>query len=82
MPIGLLKWCLDYAKNPKTPPGGIFFAVKAIFDAARKICWILLIRSIHSEMSTSLIRRKSLTMKIAKQAMSEWINGLILISGT
>jgi DNA modification methylase len=20
MPMGLLKWCLDYAKNPKTPP--------------------------------------------------------------
>ncbi len=36
MPMGLLKWCLDYAKNPKTPPGGIFSAVKAAFVEAAK----------------------------------------------
>ncbi len=41
MPMGLLKWCLDYAKNPKTPPGGIFSAIKAAFiDAAKTDCRI------------------------------------------
>jgi type III restriction enzyme len=28
MPVGLLRWCLEYSKSPRTPPGGIFNAVK------------------------------------------------------
>jgi hypothetical protein len=31
-----LKWCQDYARNPKTPHGGIFSVVKAAFVEAAK----------------------------------------------
>ncbi|MBP8625018.1 MAG: DEAD/DEAH box helicase family protein [Methanothrix sp.] len=36
MPIGLLKWCLEYAKSPKVPPGGVFSATKAKFEGQAK----------------------------------------------
>ena len=48
MPMGLLKWCLEYAKSPKTPPLGIFSAVKANFMGAAKTELLDLVDKIYS----------------------------------
>jgi hypothetical protein len=46
--MGLLKWCLEYAKSPKTPPLGIFSAVKANFMSAAKTELLDLVDKIYS----------------------------------
>jgi len=84
MPMGLLRWCLDYAKNPKTPPGGIFSAVKAAFVDAAKTDLLDTVDRIYSFRNEYIAHQeKELDdMNLAKQAMDEWIKGLILISRT
>jgi hypothetical protein len=81
---GLLKWCLDYAKNPKTPPGGIVSAVKAAFVDAAKTNLLDTVDRIYTFRNEYIANQeKELDdMNIAKQAMNEWIKGLILISRT
>jgi type III restriction enzyme len=78
MPMGLLKWCLDYAKNPKTPPGGIFSAVKAAFVEAAKTDLLDTVDRIYSFRNEYIAHQEKelLDREVARQAMVDWIFGL------
>jgi len=78
MPMGLLKWCLEYAKSPKTPPGGIFSAVKANFEDAAKTGLLDLVDKIYSFRNEYIAHQeKELSDKdAARQAMCDWILAL------
>ena len=84
MPMGLLKWCLDYAKNPKTPPGGIFSAVETAFVDAAKTDLLDTVDRIYSFRNEYIAHQeKELDdMNLAQRAMNEWIKGLMLILRT
>jgi type III restriction enzyme len=78
MPMGLLKWCLDYAKNPKTPPGGIFSAVKAAFVDAAKTDLLDTVDRIYSFRNEYIAHQEKelVDREVAKEAMMDWIRGL------
>ncbi len=82
MPIGLLKWCLEYAKSPKVPPGGIFSAIKAKFEGKENKDILDTVDKIYSFRNEYIAHQeKELDdMNTAKQAMNDWIKGLIQIS--
>jgi len=84
MPIGLLKWCLEYAKSPKVPPGGIFSAIKAKFEGPEKKDILDTINKIYSFRNEYIAHQeKELDdMNTAKGAVDDWIKGLIQISGS
>jgi type III restriction enzyme len=81
MPMGLLKWCLEYATSPKTPPGGIFSAVKIKFEAAARADLLDIVNNIYSFRNEYIAHQeKELDDEnIAKQAMNDWISGLVRI---
>jgi type III restriction enzyme len=78
MPMGLLKWCLDYAKNPKTPPGGIFSAVKAAFVDAAKTDLLDTVDRIYSFRNEYIAHQEKelVDREVTRQAMRDWISGL------
>ena len=84
MPIGLLKWCLEYAKSPRVPPGGIFSAIKSKFAGAEKKDILDTIDKIYSFRNEYIAHQeKELDdMNTAKEAIDDWIKGLIQISGS
>jgi len=84
MPMGLLKWCLEYAKNPKVPPGGIFIAVKTRFEDLAKTELLDTVGKIYSFRNEYIAHQeKELDDKNeAKQVLKDWIKGLDLILGT
>jgi type III restriction enzyme len=81
MPMGLLKWCLEYARSPKTPPGGIFSVVKIRFEVAAKTDLRDTVDKIYSFRNEYIAHQeKELVDKnIARQAMADWISGLRMI---
>lgn len=83
MPIGLLKWCLEYAQSPKVPPGGIFLAIKSRFDDGAKSGLLEAVDKIYSFRNEYIAHQeKDLDDKTrAKQAMEDWIQGLKRICG-
>jgi type III restriction enzyme len=78
MPMGLLKWCLEYAKSPKTPPGGIFSAIKTQFEDAARTDLLDTVNTIYSFRNEYIAHQeKELDDKdLAKRAMNDWISGL------
>jgi len=76
--MGLLKWCLDYARNPKTPPGGIFSAVKAAFFEAAKTDLLDTVDRIYSFRNEYIAHQEKelADRELAKEAMRDWISGL------
>ena len=84
MPMGLLKWCLEYAKNPKVPPGGVFIAVKTRFEDLAKTELLGTVNKIYSFRNEYIAHQeKELDDKDeAKQVLKDWIKGLDLILGT
>ena len=78
MPIGLLRWCLEYAKSPRTPPGGIFNAVKMKFVAAAKTNLPDSVERIYSFRNEFIAHQeKELTdLDLARLAMRDWIGCL------
>ena len=83
MPMGLLKWCLEYAKNPKVPPGGVFIAVKTRFEDLAKTELLDTVGKIYSFRNEYIAHQeKDLDDKDeAKQVLKDWIKGLDLILG-
>jgi type III restriction enzyme len=78
MPMGLLRWCLEYAKSPRTPPGGVFNAVKMRFAQAAKTNLPDTVERIYSFRNEFIAHQeKELTdLDVARQAMLEWIGSL------
>jgi len=83
MPMGLLKWCLDYAKSPKVPPGGVFIAVKTRFEDLAKTDLLDTVSKIYSFRNEYIAHQeKELDDKNeARQALRDWIRGLDFILG-
>jgi len=83
MHIGLLKWCLEYAKSPKVAPGGIFLAVKAGFGDPEQKGLLDTIDKIYSFRNEYIAHQEKEIedRHAAKQAINEWIAGLIMILG-
>ena len=81
MPIGLLKWCLEYAKSPRVPPGGLFSAIKSKFAGPEKKNILDTVDKIYSFRNEYIAHQeKELDdMNTAKQAVDDWIKGLIII---
>ena len=78
MPMGLLKWCLDYAQNPKTPPGGVFSAEKVAFVDAAKMDLPDTVDKIYSFRNEYIAHQEKelVDREMARQAMTDWIRGL------
>lgn len=68
----------EYAKSPRTPPGGIFNAVKIKFEAAAKTNLPDTVERIYSFRNEFIAHQeKELTdLDVAKQAMIDWIGSL------
>jgi len=81
MPVGLLKWCIEYARSPKVPPGGIFIAVKNEFEDLAKTELLDTVNEIYSFRNEYIAHQeKELDDRNeAKRALSHWIKGLDLI---
>jgi hypothetical protein len=75
MPMGLLKWCLDCAKNLKTPPGGIFSAVKAAFLEAAKTDLLDTVDRIYSFRNEYIAHQEKelVDREATRQVMKDWI---------
>lgn len=78
MPMGLLKWCLEYAQSPKVPPGGIFSAIKTKFERASNPGLLEMIDKIYSFRNTYIAHQEKelIDRDIVEQAMNDWISGL------
>ena len=81
MPMGLLRWCLEYAKSPRTPPGGIFIAVKAGFAGALKTDLPETIDKIYSFRNEYIAHQEKelVDQEQTRQAMADWISSFLRI---
>ncbi len=78
MPMGLLRWCLEYAKSPRTPPGGIFNAVKMKFAATVKTNLPDSVERIYSFRNEFIAHQEKelADLDLTRQAMKDWIGSL------
>jgi type III restriction enzyme len=78
MPVGLLRWCLEYAKSPRTPPGGIFNAVKMKFAAGAKMNLPGAVEKVYSFRNEFIAHQEKdlLDPEQARQALKDWIGSL------
>jgi type III restriction enzyme len=82
MPIGLLKWCLEYAQSPKVSPGGIFSVIKAKFGSSSKSGLLEIIDRVYSFRNTYIAHQEKelVDRSIVEEAMNDWISGLMEIN--
>ncbi len=78
MPVGLLRWCLEYAKSPRTPPGGIFSAVKMKFAAEAKTSLPNSVEKVYSFRNEFIAHQEKdlLDPEQARKALKDWIGSL------
>jgi len=78
MPVGLLRWCLEYAKSPRTPPGGIFNAVKIKFVAPAKTVLPNAVEKVYSFRNEFIAHQEKelVDPELARQALKDWIISL------
>jgi len=78
MPVGLLRWCLEYAKSPRTPPGGIFNAVKIKFVAPAKTVLPNSVEKVYSFRNEFIAHQEKelVDPELARQALKDWIISL------
>jgi len=78
MPIGLLRWCLDYTRTTRRKIGGVFEAVRSGFaDLSQSDLYSVIdvIYSFRNEYVAHQDRELS-DHELAKQALIQWANGL------
>src|SRR3990167_2040063 len=80
MPIGLLKFCLEYCQGDYNI-GGVFEAVKQYFSKIRSEELYDIVKSIYDFRNTYIAHQdKELTdIKIAKEGLAHWVQGLYKI---
>jgi type III restriction enzyme len=78
MPIGLLKWCLEYAKASKRELGGVFRAVKDGFASVAKSDLTELLGRVYDFRNLYVAHQKEELRDVeqTRQAMREWISCL------
>ena len=79
-PIGLLRWCLQHARESVTPVGGVFAEVKACFSSLSDGDYKLVSRINTFRNDYIAHQNKELTdAAIAAKALGEWVSGLCKI---
>jgi type III restriction enzyme len=78
MPIGLLRWALDYARHSRRSVGGVFQAVRQRFSEVAQTDLHELIDRVYSFRNEYIAHqeRELSEPAIARQALSEWARGL------
>jgi len=77
MPIGLLQWCLEYARQSKHDASGIFAAVKAKFAGVARTDLLEDVTRIYEFRNRYVAHQdEQLTdARMARAALSEWARG-------
>jgi type III restriction enzyme len=78
MPIGLLRWALDYARHSRRSVGGVFQAVRQRFSEVAQTDLYELIDRVYSFRNEYIAHqeRELSEPAIARQALGEWARGL------
>jgi type III restriction enzyme len=78
MPIGLLRWCLDYTRTSRRVVGGVFQAVKARFADATKTDLYDVVDRIYNFRNEYIAHqeRELSDPTLTRQALTEWVSGL------
>jgi len=78
MPIGLLRWCLDYARHSQRMVGGMFQSVKTCFAKIAEVDLSEVIDRIYVFRNEYIAHqdRELSDPNLVKQALTEWIQGL------
>lgn len=81
MPIGLLRWCLDYAGSTRRKVGGVFEVVRARFGELAQDDFLSAIDTIYSFRNEYVAHqdRELSDPELAKQALIQWTNTLYRI---
>lgn len=81
MPIGLLRWCLDYASTGRRKIGGIFEFVRTSFADVSRTDLFSVIDAIYSFRNEYVAHqdRELNNAELAMQALVQWTNGLYRI---
>jgi type III restriction enzyme len=83
MPIGLLKWRLDYARSSKEPPGGIFLAIKNQFSELVKSDLAEILNGIYDFRNQYLAHQEKVLneAEIAHKELITWVDGSSKLCG-
>ncbi len=78
MPMGLLEFCLDYARRTTSPPGGIFNSVRSRFAKFKETQLCSTVNEIYTFRNTYVAHQnQELTdVAVSKKALRAWITGL------
>jgi type III restriction enzyme len=78
MPIGLLRWCLNYASNTRRKVGGVFEVVRTKFADVSPTGLSSAINSIYTFRNKYIAHqdRELSDIELAGQSLKEWANGL------
>ena len=78
MPIGLLRWCLDYTRTTKREIGGVFEVVRTRFVDVLQTDLFSSIDAIYSFQNEYVAHqdRELSDPKLVKQALIQWASGL------
>jgi type III restriction enzyme len=81
MPIGLLRWCLDYASTSRRKIGGIFEHVRASFADVSRTDLFSVVDAVYSFRNEYVAHqdRELSDSELARQALVQWTNGLYRI---
>jgi type III restriction enzyme len=81
MPIGLLRWCLDYALTTRRKIGGVFEVVRTRFADVSQTDLYSVIDAIYRFRNEYVAHqdRELSDPEISKEALQQWANGLYKI---
>jgi len=81
MPVGLLRWCLNYASNTRRKVGGVFEVVRNRFADVSQTDLFSAIDSIYTFRNEYIAHqdRELSEPELAERSLKEWANGLYKI---
>ena len=81
-PIGLLRWCIQHARESKISAGGVFDAVTKAFGSTPDESYKLVSRINSFRNDYIAHQTKELSDgTLSKSALTEWIDGLVMLWG-
>ena len=84
MPIGLLRFCLEYASTSKSDKGGVLAAVRAHFAESAKSDLLLTVNQIYDFRNQYVAHQETVLrdVELTKTALGKWSTGLYKIWGS
>ena len=84
MPIGLLRFCLEYASTSKSDKGGVLAAVRARFAESAKSDLLLTVNQIYDFRNQYVAHQETVLrdVELTKTALGKWSTGLCKIWGS